>query len=66
MVQDFTYGKYLGYLKVVFDANGNVKSWQGNPILLNASYEQDVAVLKKIKELDAPILKLRKVSSLIS
>lgn len=60
VVQDFTYGKYLGYLKVVFDDNGNVKSWQGNPILLNASYEQDVAVLKKIKELDAPILKLRK------
>ena len=37
VVQDYAFGKYLGYLKVAFDNNGQVKNWTGNPILLDSS-----------------------------
>ena len=37
VVQDYAFGKYLGYLKVTFDNTGKVKSWSGNPILLDSS-----------------------------
>lgn len=37
VVQAFAFGKYLGYLKVTFDSNGNVVKTSGNPILLNSS-----------------------------
>ena len=39
VVQDYTFGKYLGYLNITFDANGDVTSWAGNPILLDASVQ---------------------------
>ena len=39
VVQDYTFGKYLGYLNVTFDGNGDVTSWAGNPILLDASVQ---------------------------
>ena len=37
VVQDYAFGKYLGYLKVAFDNNGQVENWTGNPILLDSS-----------------------------
>lgn len=37
VVQAYAFGKYLGYLKVTFDSNGNVVKATGNPILLNSS-----------------------------
>lgn len=37
VVQAYAYGKYLGYLKVTFDPEGEVVGWAGNPILLNSS-----------------------------
>ena len=37
VVQDFTWGKYLGELNVVFNDDGEVISYSGNPILLNSS-----------------------------
>lgn len=40
VVQAYAYGKYLGYLKVTFDPEGNVVSSTGNPILLNSSIPQ--------------------------
>ena len=33
-------GKYLGYLDVGFDAEGVVKTFNGNPIFLDASIPQ--------------------------
>jgi len=39
VVQDYAFGKYLGYLNVTFDGNGDVTSWGGNPILLDASVQ---------------------------
>lgn len=40
VVQAFAFGKYLGHLKVTFDAAGNVVKAAGNPILLDASVPQ--------------------------
>uniref|UniRef100_L7M9C2 Putative salivary ecto-5'-nucleotidase/apyrase n=1 Tax=Rhipicephalus pulchellus TaxID=72859 RepID=L7M9C2_RHIPC len=45
VVQDFWFGKYLGFLQVTFDAYGNVTNWTGNPILINGSVEEDEEVL---------------------
>uniref|UniRef100_A0A023FKJ3 Putative 5' nucleotidase n=1 Tax=Amblyomma cajennense TaxID=34607 RepID=A0A023FKJ3_AMBCJ len=41
IVQDFWFGKFLGRLRVTFDAHGNVSTWEGNPILMNASVLED-------------------------
>lgn len=63
MIQDFAYAKYLGDFEIVFDDEGNVKGWQGNPILLDESYEQDPVVLAIVDEMNDPIEEARNVSS---
>lgn len=40
VVQAYAFGKYLGFLRVAFDANGAVTNWTGNPILLDDTIEQ--------------------------
>ena len=40
VVQEYTFGKYLGYFEVTFDDDGKVMSCEGNPILLNDTYEE--------------------------
>lgn len=40
VVQAFAFGKYLGYLKVIFDEAGNVVKAEGNPILMDSSITQ--------------------------
>ncbi|XP_070274250.1 5'-nucleotidase isoform X1 [Myotis yumanensis] len=44
VVQAYAFGKYLGYLKVEFDAKGNVITSHGNPILLNSSIPEDPTI----------------------
>ncbi|KAH6940415.1 hypothetical protein HPB50_027565 [Hyalomma asiaticum] len=44
VVQDFWFGKFLGFLQVIFDRSGNIKNWTGNPILINSSVEEDQGV----------------------
>ena len=61
VVQDFTYGKYLGKLRVVFDNNGELSSWNGNPILINETYLKDENVSQLVNSLRGPIIKERKV-----
>ena len=61
VVQDFTYGKYLGNLKLTFSADGTLKKWEGNPIMLNASYPEDPKVLAMVQEMDDPIIAARTV-----
>ena len=61
VVQDFTYGKYLGKLRVVFDNNGELLSWSGNPILVNETYLKDENVSQLVNSLRDPIIKERKV-----
>ncbi|XP_070568641.1 snake venom 5'-nucleotidase-like [Ptychodera flava] len=58
IVQDYAFGKYLGYLNVTFDEDGNVTSWGGNPILLDHSVEQDNATLEDVQLWARPISSL--------
>ncbi|PIK56976.1 putative 5'-nucleotidase-like [Apostichopus japonicus] len=41
VVQAYAYGIYLGHLSVSFDNNGEVESYNGNPILLDSRIEKD-------------------------
>nr|ABS30897.1 5'-nucleotidase/putative apyrase isoform 2 precursor [Ornithodoros kalahariensis] len=54
IVQDFWFGKYLGFIQVTFDSKGNVKSWEGNPILVDHKYKED----ESMKELLEPFRKI--------
>lgn len=45
VVQDFAFGKYLGYLNVTFNSQGVVTSATGNPILLDNSTLQGALLL---------------------
>ncbi|KFM56516.1 Protein 5NUC, partial [Stegodyphus mimosarum] len=49
VVQDFAFGKYLGYLQVLFDDEGKVVDWSGNPILLDASTPEDPETLELLQ-----------------
>lgn len=40
VIQAYAYTKYLGYLEIDFDDNGELKWYSGNPILLNSSYAE--------------------------
>uniref|UniRef100_A0A6B0VEZ0 5'-nucleotidase n=1 Tax=Ixodes ricinus TaxID=34613 RepID=A0A6B0VEZ0_IXORI len=46
VTQDYWFGKYLGYLKLHFSSEGELKGWEGNPILLNQSIEEDQCMLE--------------------
>jgi 5'-nucleotidase len=59
VTQAASYSKYLGEFKVVFDDNGVVKEASGDPIYLDAKIKPDEGVLKRIKELGAPIEELK-------
>ena len=59
IVQDGAYGKYLGNLEVTFDADGIASSWQGDPILLDASVAEDADVLTMVAKLAQPLEELR-------
>lgn len=45
VVQDYAFGKYLGFLQVKFDDNGKVITFGGNPILLNSSIPKGILIL---------------------
>ncbi|KAK7493119.1 hypothetical protein BaRGS_00015640 [Batillaria attramentaria] len=49
VVQDYTFGKYLGVLHVTFDDKGEVKSYSGNPMLLDSTVEQDNATVLELQ-----------------
>ncbi|XP_060827614.1 apyrase [Bombus pascuorum] len=48
IVQAAAFTKYLGNLTVWFDADGEVVDWDGNPILLDYSIEEDPEMLKAL------------------
>ncbi|KAH7962241.1 hypothetical protein HPB52_014981 [Rhipicephalus sanguineus] len=48
VVQDYWFGKFLGFLQVSFDNNGKVTKWTGNPVLLNSSVQEDQEMLDVI------------------
>ncbi|XP_011876676.1 PREDICTED: apyrase-like [Vollenhovia emeryi] len=61
IVQAAAYTKYLGNLTVWFDDEGEVVDWDGNPLLLDYSIEEDPEILEAMepwkKEVDATALK---------
>lgn len=59
VVQAGQYSKYLGDLKIVFDDAGTVKEATGEPILIDAKFKPDEAIVKRIDELKAPIEELK-------
>ena len=59
IVHAYAYSKYLGEIKVVFDDDGNLKSATGQPILIDSQFKPDPAMVARIKELAAPIEKLK-------
>ncbi len=60
VVTDWEWGKWLGDLKVGFDAAGRVTSWQGKPIPVDATVAADPAFDAKLKEYAASLDKARK------
>lgn len=50
VVQAFAYTKYLGKLYMVFNASGEIISYDGNPILLDNTVPQDPEVLAIIEK----------------
>eukprot|EP00794_Sanderia_malayensis_P000218 gene222-833_t len=61
VVQDFAFGKYLGSLSVTFDDKGILRTWDGNPILLDNSVDQDPRIIAKLNAMRGPVDKIGKV-----
>ncbi|XP_053668101.1 apyrase-like [Anopheles marshallii] len=49
ITQARSFGKYVGRLTVYFDQNGEVQSWEGHPIYMNHSVQQDEDILRELK-----------------
>ena len=65
VVQDYYYGKYLGYLKVKFDDRGRVTEWSGNPILLDKSVQKDPQTEQELARMKRAVDKLAEVRIII-
>ncbi|KAG9493666.1 hypothetical protein GDO78_001511 [Eleutherodactylus coqui] len=50
VVQAYAFGKYLGYLNVTFDEQGNVLHSSGNPILLDSNIPEDSTLLLEVNK----------------
>lgn len=61
VVQAYAYTKYLGYMKVEFDADGKLVSFDGSPILLNGAVDRDSDVLQLLDVYRPGILELDEV-----
>ncbi len=59
VAQAYAYSKYIGHLTVTFDDAGNVTAVEGNPVLLDASYEPDAAIVARVAEMGAPIEEMK-------
>lgn len=55
----YAYSKYLGEIKIIFDDDGDIKSVSGEPVLIDSQFTPDAAMVARIKELAAPIEKLK-------
>ncbi|KAG7209791.1 hypothetical protein KM043_011409 [Ampulex compressa] len=64
IVQAAAYTKYLGNLTVWFDNEGEVIDWDGNPILLDYSVEEDPGILQALQpwQVDVDNVALTKVA----
>ncbi|XP_034952449.1 apyrase-like [Chelonus insularis] len=55
VVQAAAFSKYLGNMTVWFDEKGEVQEWEGNPILLDESIEEDPEMLKALEPWKAQV-----------
>ncbi|ABF44184.1 MULTISPECIES: bifunctional metallophosphatase/5'-nucleotidase [Deinococcus] len=60
LVAAWEWGKVLGRLKVTFDDQGAVTSYEGNPIPVSADLPEDPTAKRMIETLSVPIANLRK------
>lgn len=58
VVTAFEWGKWLGRLDVTFDANGVVDSYNGAPVLIDASIPEDPAIAADVAAYYAPVQQL--------
>lgn len=59
MVQSYAYTKYLGYLHLEFDGEGEILEIDGTPILLNGTIERDADVLALLDVYRPGVLELQ-------
>ena len=59
IVQAYAYGKFLGELNVVFDADGNITQAVGEPIIMSGKVVEDNDTKARIAELAVPLEKIR-------
>ena len=59
IVTAYAYGKYLGHLTLTWDDNGKLVKAEGQPILLDGSIAEDPTLSARVKEMAAPIEKLK-------
>lgn len=48
IVQDYRFGKYLGFLELQINRDGTIVAWSGNPILLHQNVSQDEDMLNAL------------------
>ncbi|XP_050348019.1 uncharacterized protein LOC126771897 [Nymphalis io] len=61
VVQAYAYTKYLGKLHVLFNSNGEIDRFDGNPVLLNSSVPQDPTLLEIVNRYSENIIKISDV-----
>ena len=55
VVQAYAFGKYLGVLDVTFDEDGNIKSYQGEPILMTPDIpEGKIMMMMRVTLINCP------------
>ncbi|KAL4216528.1 5'-nucleotidase [Mactra antiquata] len=57
VVQALRWGKYLGYINCIFDDNGVITNYAGNPILLDGDTAEDADILQKVSTWKEPLAK---------
>ncbi|KAJ0174737.1 hypothetical protein K1T71_009845 [Dendrolimus kikuchii] len=56
VVQAYAYTKYLGYLKIIFNSDGEIINLSGEPILLDNTVPQDQEILNIVEKYRSGIL----------
>lgn len=59
VVQAEAYGKYLGQLVLTFDGDGDILSWEGAPVLVDASVARDPAIQAIVDEMAVAVNAMR-------
>ncbi|MEL6702297.1 MAG: 5'-nucleotidase C-terminal domain-containing protein, partial [Pseudomonadota bacterium] len=59
VVQAYAYSKYVGHLVLNFDDAGEVTSYEGKTIVLDASVEPDADIAARVAELAGPIEEIK-------